>query len=150
LYYCHNSLYTSQAVLQSQPNQSYSVSERYLYDPYGKITVLDAQGVPKTVPTYSALGNGYTYTGRFLDGETGLYYFRYRYYDPSLGRFSSHDPLGIRKNDINFYRADFSLAMKVDPFGLTSSEIKGNKYGDWLFSYEKSNEGKLPYSFRRK
>jgi RHS repeat-associated protein len=93
LYYCHNSLYTSQAVLQSQPNQSYSVSERYLYDPYGKVTFLNPDGTPKEDQNYSSLGNGYTYTGRFLDRETGLHYFRYRYYDAGLGRFVGRDPI---------------------------------------------------------
>jgi RHS repeat-associated protein len=35
----------------------------------------------------SAVGNPYGFTGRRFDPETGLYYYRARYYDPELGRF---------------------------------------------------------------
>ena len=43
----------------------------------------------------SALGNPYTHTGRRLDPETGLYYYRNRYLDSDLGRFISRDPVGL-------------------------------------------------------
>ncbi len=33
------------------------------------------------------------FTGKYLDDDTGLYYFGARYYDPALGRFISPDPL---------------------------------------------------------
>ena len=32
-------------------------------------------------------------TPRELDAQTGLYYYRARYYDPSAGRFLSEDPI---------------------------------------------------------
>ena len=44
--------------------------------------------------TGSALGNLFGYQGRNLDPETGLLYFRNRYYDPQLGRFITADPKG--------------------------------------------------------
>lgn len=34
------------------------------------------------------------FTGRFNDEETGLYYYRARYYDPETGRFVQRDPAG--------------------------------------------------------
>jgi RHS repeat-associated protein len=43
------------------------------------------------------------YTGREDDG-TGLMYYRARYYDASLGRFISEDPLGYAAGDVNFYQ----------------------------------------------
>jgi RHS repeat-associated protein len=43
-----------------------------------------------------ALGNLFGYHGRPVDPETGLIYFRNRYYDPELGRFITADPLGVR------------------------------------------------------
>ncbi len=42
-----------------------------------------------------AVGVTRKYTGQELDGETGLYYYHARYYDPVLGRFVSADPIGI-------------------------------------------------------
>ena len=35
-------------------------------------------------------------TGREFDKETGLYYYRARYYDPMEGRFISKDPIGFK------------------------------------------------------
>ena len=60
--------------------------------------------------TYDSFGNqqdgadeqGYAYTGREWDPETGLFYFRARYYDPKVGRFISGDPIGF-DGGINFY-----------------------------------------------
>nr|WP_279305815.1 RHS repeat-associated core domain-containing protein [Leptospira haakeii] len=33
----------------------------------------------------------YKYTGQILDSDTGLYYYKSRYYDPYLGRFIQAD-----------------------------------------------------------
>jgi len=59
--------------------------------------------------TYDAYGQGPTsagvpfkYTGRRLDPETGLYYYRARYYSASLGRFLQTDPMGYG-DDMNMY-----------------------------------------------
>ncbi len=38
--------------------------------------------------------NAYTYTGRQLDAETGLHYYRARHFHAQLGRFCSRDPMG--------------------------------------------------------
>jgi RHS repeat-associated protein len=35
------------------------------------------------------------FPGQYEDEETGLYYNRFRYYDPSIGRYISQDPLGL-------------------------------------------------------
>jgi RHS repeat-associated protein len=43
----------------------------------------------------------YGYTGREPD-ETGLVYYRARYYDPTLGRFTQRDPVGLQ-GGINLY-----------------------------------------------
>jgi len=47
--------------------------------------------------------NPFQYTGRDYDPETGLRYYRARYYDPNAGRFLSEDPIGFDGNDVNFY-----------------------------------------------
>jgi RHS repeat-associated protein len=53
-------------------------------------TLYDAWGNPVTKAGASA--NKFAYTGHQADAETGLYYFKARYYDPSIGRFISQDP----------------------------------------------------------
>ena len=76
----------------------------YHSDRLGSIRRLtDDQG--RTVATYdydafgnfltcnSAVENPFTYTGREFDSQTGLYYFRARYYDPTAGRFLTTDPV---------------------------------------------------------
>ena len=53
--------------------------------------------------TSSSTGNipQYGYTGREPD-ETGLIYYRARYYDPTMGRFTQRDPIGF-KGGMNQY-----------------------------------------------
>jgi RHS repeat-associated protein len=46
----------------------------------------------------------FTFTGREYDPESGLYYYRARYYDPRAGRFISKDPIGFAAPDVNLYR----------------------------------------------
>ncbi len=36
------------------------------------------------------------FPGQYLDEETGLFYNRFRYYDPGVGSFISPDPIGLR------------------------------------------------------
>ena len=49
-----------------------------------------------------ATGAAFRYTGRRLDPETGLYYYRARYYSSTLGRFLQTDPIGSA-DDLNLY-----------------------------------------------
>jgi RHS repeat-associated protein len=61
---------------------------------------------------------------RESDAETGLYYYRARYYDPATGRFLTEDPLGFGGVDGDFYRyTNNSPSSFVDPFGLQTTVI---------------------------
>jgi RHS repeat-associated protein len=61
----------------------------------------------------------YGFTGREWDKETGLYYYRARYYDPKGGRFISKDPIGFEGGDVNLYRYVGNDPVDwVDPSGL--------------------------------
>ena len=62
------------------------------YSPYGEIGGTGA--LPSGLP--------FGYTGRYFDAETGLWYYRARYYHPRLGQFLQTDPIGT-KDDPNLY-----------------------------------------------
>jgi len=64
------------------------------YDAFGNI-------LARTGP---AVGGRFLFTGRELDPLSGLYHYRARSYDPSIGRFTARDPLGFGGGDINLYR----------------------------------------------
>jgi RHS repeat-associated protein len=67
------------------------IRQMYEYSSFGVIRILDEEGAP--IPINEAITNPYTFTGREFDPETGLYYYRARYYDPSIGRFLQEDPI---------------------------------------------------------
>ena len=91
-----------------------AVKELYAYSPYGKQIILDASGVERTG---SAHNNNYGYTGRRLDTETGLWYFRARYFSNEMGRFISRDPLGY-VDGMSLYGGYFAQHFAFDPYGL--------------------------------
>jgi RHS repeat-associated protein len=49
------------------------------------------------------LTDPFQYTACEADAETGLYYYRARYYDPMSGRFLSEDPIGLSGGDVDLY-----------------------------------------------
>jgi RHS repeat-associated protein len=57
------------------------------------------------------------FLGQWADPETGLYYNRYRYYDPDSGRYISQDPAGGLP-DPNLYSYCLNPIGWVDPLGL--------------------------------
>jgi len=86
-----------------------NVVQSYVYNSFGRI-----------VDFNQSLENNITYTGRELDSESGLYYYRNRYYDSSIGRFISEDPLGLTGGDINLYVYTKNNPINFrDPLGLT-------------------------------
>lgn len=95
-------------------NNSGDLAQRYEYDSYGKIvTTLDPN-----------LTQPFSYTGREYDEETGLYYYRARYYDADAGRFISEDPIGLAGGDVNYFAYVGNNPVHfVDPLGLA--------VGDW-------------------
>lgn len=86
---------------------------------------------------YDSFGNStgsaltrYTYTSREFDTDTGLYYYRARWYDPQVGRFIGEDPIGFRGGDINLYGYVWQNPLNHrDPLGLDGW---GNDTADWL------------------
>ncbi len=65
------------------------------------------------------------FTGREFDAETGLYYYRARYYDPAIGRFLSEDPLGFIDGPNSFAYVNNRPLAGTDPFGLQVEDWGG-------------------------
>jgi RHS repeat-associated protein len=61
---------------------SENIIETYSYTPYGSVTISDQNGAVLDSSNY---GNEFFFQGRTFDKESGLYYFRNRYYSPDLG-----------------------------------------------------------------
>lgn len=102
-----------------------SVVERYEYDPYGKLTIYDAND---SLLTVSAVGNIYYFTGREYDFETGLYHYRARSLHPGLGRFMQHDPL-LYVDAMGLYHYVGNMPSRmVDPRGNVSDNTL-SKFG---------------------
>ena len=110
---------------------------KYTYDAFGKLTA-----------STGTLTNPFRYTAREFDPETGVYEYRARYYDQSLGRFLSEDPVGFSSETYNLY--DYVSGDPVD-----YNDPSGNKkiYANWCGpnwtggreeSYILSHDGGLP------
>ena len=66
----------------------------------------------------------FAFTGREWDQETGLYYYRARYYDPRQGRFLTKDPIGFAGGGVNLHRYVQNNPINlIDPSGLWPTGI---------------------------
>ncbi|HXO42200.1 MAG TPA: RHS repeat-associated core domain-containing protein, partial [Thermoanaerobaculia bacterium] len=70
----------------------------------------------------SAVGNLFGYQGLPRDPETGLIYFRNRYYDPELGRFITADPKGYVDGSSMYAFEEDDPANGSDPMGLEDDD----------------------------
>jgi RHS repeat-associated protein len=85
----------------------------YSYEPYGE-----------TTSTGEASTNPFQFTGREND-NTGLYYFRARYYHPKAKRFISEDPIG-QAGGLNAFAYVYGNPIsKTDSLGLIDIYIGG-------------------------
>ena len=124
----------------------------YNADGLGSITSLtDAAGAVAATYTYDSFGKGvastgvvtnaFRYTSREFDSETGLYFYRARYYDQRSGRFISEDPIAFQAG-VNFYAYVFNNPVtNVDPTGLDCRTIGTFTYcWDQKYDWQKKAE----------
>lgn len=115
----------------------------YLYNGHGDVVqIVDSSGVIVNIYTYDEWGNilsqtqgisnSFKYAGEIYDEETGLYYLRARYYDPSLGRFLNEDTYTGDINNplsLNLYTyAENNPVIYADPTGNWCSATVNGKY----------------------
>jgi RHS repeat-associated protein len=112
-YYHRNRQYNTVALTDAVG----AIVEQYSTDAMGRVKAFDAAAVAKSAPTATKT----LFTGRTWDAETGLYYFRARYFEPELGVFVSRDPLGF-VDGMGVYQGWFVLGLISDPHGLCNCE----------------------------
>jgi RHS repeat-associated protein len=97
------------------------------------VGVTNAAGLTDATQRFDAWGNKltatgiaprYGYTGREPD-ETGLVFYRARYYDPSIGRFTQRDPIGLRGGLNRYAYVGGNPVLRVDPKGENQVIIIG-------------------------
>lgn len=69
-----------------------NIIQKYDYSAFGVLReIKDSNDVEVSFDSAS-IKTSYTFTGREFEPETGLYYYRARYYNPNTGRFLQQDP----------------------------------------------------------
>ncbi|MDA2924134.1 RHS repeat-associated core domain-containing protein [Acidobacteria bacterium AH-259-L09] len=94
------------------------IARAYVYDSFGKI-----------VQQVGTLSNPFTYTAREFDLETGIFYYRARYYDPSIARLLSEDKFNLANLRLPQVVLDFDPGLpSVADFALKSQPLLQNYY----------------------
>jgi RHS repeat-associated protein len=84
-----------------------NVSWSAYLDPFGNANILQDD-----------IENNLRFPGQYFDAETGLSYNWHRYYDASIGRYITADPIGLEAG-VNFYAyANANPLNLIDPYGL--------------------------------
>jgi RHS repeat-associated protein len=86
----------------------------YVYGPFGEI--VRASGPLAKL-------NRFRFSTKYTDDESGLVYYGYRYYAPSLGRWINRDPIE-EKGGVNLYgMAGNQIISAIDAFGMAELNL---------------------------
>jgi RHS repeat-associated protein len=114
------------------------------YDANGNITAyIDTNGVVRAYRQYDAFGNTiakggamvdilhFWYSTKYLDHDTGLYYYGYRYYSSLLQRWINRDPIE-EEGGVNEYAFCGNNLNKYDVLGLAYGKFLTRKEAEQL------------------
>jgi len=88
-----------------------NVQAHYTYDAFGN-TVFQTGAMTADFP--------FRFSSKYLDDETGLYFYGYRYYAPALGRWTSRDLIWEHGGLLLYGIFVNNATTSIDPFGLQS------------------------------
>jgi RHS repeat-associated protein len=80
-------------------DDSGNLDEHYRYTAFGEVTIYNGSG---TIKSESQIDNTIMWNTRRLDVVSGYYLYKYRHYDPALGRWPSRDPIE-ENGGVNLY-----------------------------------------------
>jgi RHS repeat-associated protein len=104
------------------------INEHYRYTAFGEPEIYDSSGNKLAT---SAIKNEILWNSRRYDSTTNLYYYKYRHYNPSLGRWPSRDPIE-EDGGVNLYGfVGNSTLCRIDVFGMWASGGTVNEYYEW-------------------
>jgi RHS repeat-associated protein len=122
LYFTQDANWDTTAVVgYNSTSGTWGVVQRYVYSPYGTITVLNADWSTPPAGTQPLVNN--LYQGMTLDAVTGRYYERNRDYSPSLGRWMEQDPAQYINGANTYQFVNSSPTGNVDAAGLRSVSL---------------------------
>jgi len=127
-----------------------TTEESYDCDAYGNTQIFNTGGSR----IYNPLCD-FIFTGRRFDPETSnsttqMYFYRARYYSPTLGRFISRDPIGY-DGGMNLYEYVGGMTVDdVDPMGLETPTTLSNQVLPSPGDVKRGQEGSFPYSIPEK
>jgi len=128
LYFHHDTLYNVCGVSDLSGN----FLEAYEYDPYGRRIVITDGPDPDSIVNFTSddirgtdtpLHIKHAFTGQIYDEESGLYYYKERYFHPGWGRFISRDPIGLKKLNGKYAYVESNPVNLLDPMGLWTTTI---------------------------
>ena len=131
LYVQHDANFNTTAVLSKNASGQWGVKERYVYDPYGNVTVIngasgfDPDTNPPTVLEWSNDANNssdvgwrYLFQGLRWDSNVTVYDMRTRAYQPTLGRPMQMDSAGYAAGMNRYEGLGSNPTNFVDPMGM--------------------------------
>lgn len=106
-------------------NSTGAVVNRYKYGPFGE--------------SPSMTGTTHGYTGQRFDSDTGLYYYKMRYYSTAMGRFLQPDPIGYAGGSNLYAYVGNAPMSNFDPLGL-APKFSGVVNAAWHWAFDPSSK----------
>ena len=121
------------------------VAETIYYSAFGEQCIYSPDG---TSYDYSLIQNPWMFSSKRLDKETGLIFFGKRYYNQTIGRWLTKDPLGLIDGPNPYLFVHNNPLSSIDCYGLLSWSSTWDNAANWLsLALESLQNFKLKYSY---